>query len=65
VDPLHDRVNQVEHRLLRPVEILQHHDERTICGQNLKQATHGPGGIRRAGLAAASYWDGWRLSHRG
>jgi hypothetical protein len=42
VHALDDRVGQVEHRRLCPVQVIQHHDERPLGGEHLEQPPHRP-----------------------
>jgi len=46
VHVLDDRVDQVEHRRLCPMHVLEHHDEGLLRCQDFEQAPHGP---RRVG----------------
>ncbi len=53
VDPLGDRVGEVEHRPLRPVQVLEHHHERPLGGDHLEQAPDRPGRLRGERLTHA------------
>ena len=45
VHVLDDRVHQVEHRGLRPMHVLEHHDEGPLRRQDFEQAPHRPRGV--------------------
>ena len=47
MEPIDDRLDDVEHRLLRPVHVIEDHDERSVRGQDLEQAADGPRCIGR------------------
>ena len=53
VDSLDHGIGQVEHRGLRPVDVLEHHDERLLGGDDLEQASDRPGCVGRERLANA------------
>ena len=53
VDTLDDGIRKVEHRRLRPVDVFEHHDERSLRGEDLEQAPDRPGGVGRERLADA------------
>ena len=51
MDTLDDGIRKVEHRRLRPVDVFEHHDERSLRGEDLEQAPDRPGGVGRERLA--------------
>lgn len=42
VEPVHHRVDEVEHRFLCPMRVIKDHDERPIPRQRFEQAANGP-----------------------
>ena len=53
VDPLGDRVGQVEHRPLRPMQILEQHHQGPLGRDHLEQASNRPGRLRSERLSDA------------
>ena len=48
--PLREVVDQLEQRLLRPVDVLEHHDQRLDVGELVGELARRPGDLRRAAL---------------
>ena len=42
MEPIDDRVEDVEHRFLRPMGIIEDHHERSVCGERFEQPANGP-----------------------
>ena len=58
-NPVREMLDQVEHRLLRPVDVLEQEDERLDVGERLHDLARGPGDLLRAPFALQ------RLEHSG
>ena len=50
MEPIDDGVNDVEHRILRPLRVVEDHDEWTVRCEHLEQPSHRPRGIGRERL---------------